>query len=175
MQQLNRTSETHSMHVNGSARAQEGFTLLEVLIAAVVLSIGLLGVMALQANMLSYSHSAYLTSLASVKALDLEERMRANRGPVQDEDYDVFLFGSLDEISSSPGCSESNCGESDLAEADLWAWRESVERLFPDNVLASLTEQDGVFTLEIEWRERERSLDFADTEEDRSFEYSFRL
>jgi len=151
-------------------RCNAGFSLLEVLIAVVILSVGLLGVMALQANMLSYSHSAYLTSLASIKALDIEERMRANRGVA--EDY-TFSTGELSSMASDPAACD-NCNEGDLVEYDRAVWSRSVLDLFPGTVDAELSEDDGVYTLNITWEERERSMADVD-ESDMDFSYSFRL
>ncbi len=57
---------------------QKGFTLTEVLVAMVVLSIGLLGVAGLQAKSLGDGTSATLRSQATLYAYDIIERMRAN-------------------------------------------------------------------------------------------------
>ncbi len=65
-----------------SRSRSRGFTLLEVLIAVVVLSIGLLGLAGLQATGLRNNHSAYLRSQATMLAHDIFERMRANRQTV---------------------------------------------------------------------------------------------
>ena len=165
------SSAAPCMGGGASGQVQRGFTLLEVLIAVLVLSIGLLGVMALQANMLSYSHSAYLTSLASVKALDLEERMRANRGVA--EDY-VFGDGQLSSMADDNAGLCDECTEDQLKEYDQAVWSQSVLDLFPSNVDADLEEDDGVYTLNIRWVERERSLESADSDEI-DFSYSFRL
>lgn len=54
---------------------QRGLTLIEVLVALLVLSIGLLGVAALHLVSLQNAHSSYHTSLASSIALDFEERL----------------------------------------------------------------------------------------------------
>ena len=52
-----------------------GLTLLEVLIALVVLSVGLIGVAVLTMQSLQSVHSSLHTSLASAAALDFEERL----------------------------------------------------------------------------------------------------
>ena len=52
-----------------------GFTLLEVLIALLLLSVGTLGCVALQLNALQATHSAYQRSLASLIAADAGERL----------------------------------------------------------------------------------------------------
>ena len=56
-------------------RIQKGFTLIEVLVALLILSIGLVGMAALYMNSIRNIHSSYYHSLASTVALDLEERM----------------------------------------------------------------------------------------------------
>ena len=93
-----------------------GFTLLEVLIALVVLSIGLLGVAALQGVGLRSSQGAYLTSQASLLAYDMADRIRANPEPLAI--YDGF----------ETDCTVAGAG---LAGADLQEWSCAVETLLP--------------------------------------------
>ena len=57
------------------APRQRGVSLLEVLIALAVLSIGLAGLAIMHLNAQKYVHSAYERSLVSSIALDLEERL----------------------------------------------------------------------------------------------------
>jgi type IV pilus assembly protein PilV len=61
-----------------SKGAQEGMTLIEVLVALLILSVGLLGAAALQLNALKYTDSARMTSQASFIAYDMMDRIRAN-------------------------------------------------------------------------------------------------
>ncbi len=63
--------------IKSIARHQEGATLIEVLIAIVVLSIGLLGLAGLQATSVQSNHSAYQRSQATLLGYDLADRMRA--------------------------------------------------------------------------------------------------
>jgi type IV pilus assembly protein PilV len=60
-----------------------GFTLLEVLVALLVLSVGTLGCVALQLNALQATHSAYQRSLASLIAADVGERLWQGLGDGQ--------------------------------------------------------------------------------------------
>lgn len=66
---------------NGRAtqRVQRGTTLIETLVALLVLSIGLLGVAALQMASLQNNRGALMRSQASVLAYAIADRMRANR------------------------------------------------------------------------------------------------
>ncbi|MCK0506285.1 type IV pilus modification protein PilV [Aromatoleum anaerobium] len=66
---------------------QRGATLIEVLVAVVVLSIGLLGLAGLQMTSLQSNHSAYMRSQASLLAYDLSDRMRANCEGVRGDAY----------------------------------------------------------------------------------------
>lgn len=67
---------------------QRGMTLIEVLVALLVLAIGLLGVAALQAIGLKTGRSAYERSQATMLAYDLADRMRARRADALNGDYD---------------------------------------------------------------------------------------
>ncbi|WP_300633867.1 type IV pilus modification protein PilV [Pseudomonas sp.] len=61
-------------------RHQSGMTLIEVLVALLVLALGLLGAAAIQLNALKYTDSARMTSQASFIAYDMLDRIRANAG-----------------------------------------------------------------------------------------------
>lgn len=78
-----------------SKPAQAGFTMLEVLVAMVILSIGLLGLAGLQATGLQANHSAYLRSQAAFLAYDILDIMRANREGARGGDYDIALNANL--------------------------------------------------------------------------------
>ncbi|SEQ00883.1 type IV pilus assembly protein PilV [Ectothiorhodospira magna] len=56
-------------------RGAGGFSLIEVMVALLVLSIGLLGLAALQLTALRGAHSAYQHTLASIMAMDAGERL----------------------------------------------------------------------------------------------------
>ncbi|WP_122752343.1 type IV pilus modification protein PilV, partial [Pseudomonas viridiflava] len=64
----------------GSKNAQEGMTLIEVLVALLILTVGLLGAGAVQLNALKYTDSSRMTSQASFIAYDMMDRIRANSG-----------------------------------------------------------------------------------------------
>lgn len=62
-----------------SGRLQQGFTLIEILIAVLILAVGLLGFAALQISAVSAGQESYFRSQASLIAESLADRMRANR------------------------------------------------------------------------------------------------
>lgn len=59
-------------------KSQAGLTLIEVLVALVIMCVGLLGAAALQINALKYTDSSSMSSQASFIAYDMMDRIRAN-------------------------------------------------------------------------------------------------
>lgn len=59
---------------------QQGLSLIESLVAMLIMSVGLLGVVALQTQALTQQRSAYLETQATNMAQDMMDRIRANRG-----------------------------------------------------------------------------------------------
>jgi type IV pilus assembly protein PilV len=127
-----------------------GFTLLEVLIALVVLSIGLLGIAALQGVGLRSSQGAYLTSQASLLAYDMADRIRAN--PQTLAVYNGF-------VANDANCLAAGAG---LAGADLQEWSCAVRALLPDGTgrIDGVQVQDfGIigtitrYTITLTWRD----------------------
>ena len=56
---------------------QKGFTLIEILITMIVISVALLGIGMLQVKALQYSYASYQRSVATIQANDLVERLWA--------------------------------------------------------------------------------------------------
>ncbi|OIN48797.1 type IV pilus modification protein PilV [Pseudomonas azotoformans] len=69
---------TNTCLPNALSRYQAGTTLIEVLVAVLILTIGLLGAAVIQLNALKYTDSSRMTSQASFIAYDLLDRIRAN-------------------------------------------------------------------------------------------------
>lgn len=81
--------------------SQRGVSLLEILIAVLVLAIGVLGAASLQLNAMRYSASAAHTTHASFIAYDMLDRMRANAGSLAS--YAGSVSGPCDSDTSAPG------------------------------------------------------------------------
>ena len=120
------------------ARLIRGFTMLEILIALLVLSIGLLGVAGLQTMGLRYSQSAYVRSQVTALVDDLADRMRANPGGVINGAYDNF--GTASTLPTDPGCiaSANGCTPANLAIYDKLQWVALVKGRLPEGVTAKV-------------------------------------
>jgi type IV pilus assembly protein PilV len=66
--------------MNAGHPAMRGFSLIEVLVAIAVLSIGLLGMGALQMSGLRVGQGSFYRAQAAQFAIDMADRMRANQG-----------------------------------------------------------------------------------------------
>jgi len=100
-----------------------GFTLIEVLIALVILSIGLLGIAGMMGFSQKANDSAYMRTQATFFAYDIIDKMRANQTAALNGDYDT---GFSTQISSPPNCvgSSNSCSSTSLAQYDLSQWKQ---------------------------------------------------
>jgi type IV pilus assembly protein PilV len=123
---------------------QGGMTLIEALVALLVLSIGLLGVAGLQWEALRSNHGAHLRSQATILAHDIADRMRANRTDALDGAYIV-------DIGEVPAGGT-------LADLDVVAWKESLADILPAGdgqvEMVELTPDRDVARITIQWTDR---------------------
>lgn len=110
-------------------RNHSGFTLIEVLVTVVVVSIGLLGLAGLQINGLRASVSSEARSKATLVASDIIERMRANPLGVASSSYaNINTAGIGCGAQPNPFCSNTsstvadNCTPAEMAAFDAWVW-----------------------------------------------------
>jgi type IV pilus assembly protein PilV len=101
------------------ARQSAGFSLIEVLVSFLVLSIGVLGMAGLQLSALKYNQTAAVRSQATFLAYDIADRMRANRVKAKSGNYDIALS------ASAPG-------GSGIEAIDLQQWKAALVSQLPD-------------------------------------------
>lgn len=129
--------------VRAERRRQGGFTLLEVLVALLVLSIGLLGLASLQATTSRYNYSAFLRSQATSLAYDMADRMRANRDEALAGSYDVSTFPS-----TAPVCGV--VAGSDVAARDISGWQSALACSLPDGI-GRIVRNGNTVTIGVRW------------------------
>lgn len=124
---------------------QTGSSLLEVLVAVVILAFGLLGLAGLQLNSVKSSHSAYLRSQATLLAYDMADRMRVAR--------EAAILGRFDDNSEH---------------VDRTSWDDTIARSLGEGATGTVTRAaNDQVTITISWddnRGRIRSSDAADAD-----------
>lgn len=98
-------------------KLERGTTLIETLVALLVLSIGLLGIAGMQMTSLQNNRGAHLRSQAQVLSYDIADRMRANRNAALMGGYTI-AFGA-----SASG--------STVQVIDLNNWKQSLAAALP--------------------------------------------
>lgn len=95
---------------------QRGFSMLELLVALLVTSVGVLGVVGLATLNAQHRRSAAAHAEAVMLAQDMIERIRANPAGLQAGSYAAGGLGS-------PDCRAGDCAAAEMAAFDLAEWR----------------------------------------------------
>src|SRR5215468_7356283 len=112
------------------SRPNSGFTLLEVLIALLVMSIGLLGIGKLMMLSARANDSAYMRSQATALAYTILDAMRANRQAAIVQGYDT----AMGVVPGPAGCGTTvatPCNSGQQAQSDLNLWGTSLAAALP--------------------------------------------
>ena len=137
--------------MNAALNKQGGISLIEVLVAVLVLAIGLLGVAGLQSASLKNSTDVYFGQQAMTYSQDLINRIMANRDAASTGDY------ADDPPASEPAknCSSEACTSAEVADWDLWQWSQDLTNGFgaPPSAAASVAwaNATGEYTIAITW------------------------
>lgn len=136
-----------SARIPVSRRARgRGFTLVEALVALLALSIGLLGVAALQLSGLRSNLSSAWRSQATYLSYDILDRIRANRNQ-------RTLYATALGAPPTPG---------GVVTLDLAAWKQNLARTLPggDGTVTVGGTDNAVVTVTVQWQdERDPSAD----------------
>jgi type IV pilus assembly protein PilV len=132
-------------------RAAKGFSIVEVLVALVVLGVGMLGIAGLYVVSLRSSGSAISRMQAVNLASDLADRIRANRNArdaYADEAADHECVGA-----------EAACSAADMATHDLFLWQQQIAATLGSTatgtveVAAAGTPTLRRYTITVQWNE----------------------
>lgn len=130
---------------------QQGFTLVEVMVALIVLSVGMLGIAALFTQGLSAGRTAIFRTQAVNLVSDLADRIRANRsaqaayaGAAGDNNCDPLGGGGVD------------CAPAQMAAHDLFVWDQQVQQNLPDGewlIQFNAAALPPSYTIRVSWAE----------------------
>ena len=124
------------MNNSSHLKTQSGSSLIEVLIAVLVVSVGLLGLAGLQTQSLKSNHSSFIRSNVTHMGYDLGERMR--------------LFEA-----------EALNGDFNTGSARLTAWEAGLTNIVGNDVSTTVTQDTNQFTISIRWLESRGGIDAA--------------
>ncbi len=135
-------------------RKVQGFTLLEIMIALFVLSVGMLGASALVIRGQTEAVKVNYDAVASQMAVSVAEMMRSNIDGVVAGEYD-----NLDSHAADPGCIATGCDAAGLAAYDSAIWGWMLDEYLPSGAVGTVRGggADSVFTITVSWQEAQRT------------------
>jgi type IV pilus assembly protein PilV len=166
----------------GASRTLQGFTLIEVMVALIVLSVGLLGIVKLESAAISSTTVAAKRSLAALEGDSLAAMMHVNRGYWASPDPAggkitvtgttvTVVTGAALLATSVAGATACNanvllgaCGVSDMAAFDLKSWATALNGLLP-NYTATISCAGAIVscTINMTWSENAVAVSGATT------------
>lgn len=146
------------MHPLPSRRAA-GFSLIEVLIALVILSVGLLGIAAMVSVSLKSKDSSYYRTQATGLAYAILDRMRANRSSATAQNYDIALSPAAVPSLPSGACygTGAACTPAQIASLDLNEWKNDLANQLPGgdgSITTQPNSQMTEVTITVTWNDQ---------------------
>ena len=109
-------------------RKQQGFLLIEAMIAMFILAIGVLGMASLQTMSIRYVQNAYFISQANIAVADMADRMRINKLLMVDGGMTAYQFdGSIDQNVVQCISPTALCTAAQLASYELHQWQQGLQ------------------------------------------------
>jgi type IV pilus assembly protein PilV len=151
------------------ARSSAGFTLLEVLVVILVMSIGMLGIAGLQAATARYKMSAWSRASTAVLFSDFADRVRAN--PEQ-AGLSYFSSGAATSVSAytlsanwntqasetltiAKDCLSTLCTAAERAAYDMMIWRQQIRRQLPQGAAIVSGNRTSGMTVSMMWYDKQ--------------------
>jgi type IV pilus assembly protein PilV len=163
------------MSVRHSNASVAGFSLVEVMVAVIVISVGLLGIAKMQALALSSTGTARMRSIAALEAASLASAMHADRAywsaitKIQMVNVtastssiaptDATLVAPTGLCTFSTATTTPCATSAALAAVDLTYWAQDLNKTLPQNATALITCSAGTATapvyctIELDWTE----------------------
>ncbi len=115
-----------AMNSHTPNRFQQGVTLLEVLIAIVVLSFGLLGMLGMLMNGLKMTSSSHYRTIAAQQLTAMADMINANPSLIN-------LYSPPTSSTPTPTCFTTGCNTAQLPPTDYGLWQANLRALLPND------------------------------------------
>lgn len=139
------------MKVKQHTSRQNGFTLLEVMIAMVIFAVGLLGLAGIQALSLENTSSSYSRSQAVLLAYEMVDRIKANSGV--SGSYVTAQSDAATEPAAGDLCDANTCNFAAMAAFDLWQWKTSLGSTLLSGKGSVENTSGTTYTITVHWDE----------------------
>ncbi|MGB8518055.1 MAG: type IV pilus modification protein PilV [Gallionella sp.] len=136
---------------------ESGFSMIEILITLVIISLALLGSAGLQAYALKTNQGGQFRNQAAFLVSDIIERMEANKTyAVGLNVYDTALTQTVD-------CTANNCTPAQLAGYDVAQWQTAVASAVPQGVgtVTGVAGNPASYTVKVSWVDRQNNAKYA--------------
>ena len=147
---MNANSQHKSL---SSIQRSGGFTLIEILVAMLILAIGVLGIAALQYKGLQYNQDAYFRTQVNMLVYDIADRMRLNSSKAAEYATNVSSY-------SVPPTKPTGCDETAAVSRanDLLCWKQQLWYALPPGSTADISAAaNGLYTVTLSWTDRENN------------------
>ena len=146
-------------------KTNSGFTLIEVLIAMLILAVGLLGLAGMQATGIRNNLSAYNRGLATQLAYDIADRMRSNVADAGTFGASVYITMNPTAAAAQAACIAvaGTCTTAQMAQQDLFEWNQNLANLPAGGVGTITVDANNLFTISVNWDDnRDGNIDNTD-------------
>lgn len=156
-----------------NARLCRGFSLVEVLVSLLVLSLGLLGLAALQTTGMRFNQQSYTRTQAAFQVYDIVDRMRVNKTGTSGNAHTNYDNISLSATGTDNDCVTNACTSAELADDDIYIWKTATANLLPEGQAAicrgtfnpsftscSVSSSGSIYHIMVRWRENDITMTF---------------
>jgi len=143
-----------------------GFSMIEVLVTLLIISLALLGTAGLQAYAMRLNQSGQFRSQAVFLVADLVERMEANKGAAVSGGYVQPASSSAGALNET--CTTGVCTAAALALYDLSQWENRVAATLPQaswEVAQTVPGNPSTYTVRVGWVERQSDITYEGSNE----------
>ncbi len=137
------------MHTNRKQRRQNGFSLVEVLIALVIMSVGMLGIAGLYVQSMQAGRTSMFRHHAVTMAGDVADRIRAN--PTA-----AGAYTATTGMDNSCVAGTVVCTPAQMAANDILIWKDQADNILPSGdvtVAFDNTVTPPTYTITVSWNE----------------------
>lgn len=117
------------MLMTSKPRAQRGITLIESLIAILIMALGILGVLGVQMRTLSDTQTSVRRAQAIRVIEDLSERIKVNPNGLAN--INTYLTSWTNQPTAAKSCIANTCSNAELATYDIALWKASIAQVLP--------------------------------------------